>query len=387
MLVVDESAEMANSIAAGLRRLGGFEVLGVATSVRRAGELAQQGPEVALVDVRVRGGGAAATREILAASAGTRILGHSSVRGLGPVIDMLRAGASGYLVKGAPARELAGALRATARGEMTVHRSVAGDLLGELMEHLDRAGAAERERAGKRARIESVLAGDGMQIAFQPIVDLEGGGVVGHEALARFTCEPRRTPDRWFAEAHEVGLGLQLELAAVRLACERAGVLPPGTYLSVNVSPAAAVSPELLTLLDAAPVQEIVLEVTEHAPVEDYRRFQRDLRGVRARGARLAVDDAGAGFASLRHILDLRAELIKLDPSLTHDLDTDRGRRSMATALIDFGREMGVAILAEGIESGAQCEELRRLGVRYGQGFHLGRPRPAAAPAALPPAA
>ena len=136
-----------------------------------------------------------------------------------------------------------------------------------------------------------------------------------------------------------------------------------------------------------APVQQIVLEVTEHAPVEDYRRFQRGLRGVRALGARLAVDDAGAGFASLRHILDLRAELIKLDPSLTHDLDTDRGRRSMATALIDFGREMGVAILAEGIESGAQCEELRRLGVRYGQGFHLGRPRPAVAPAALPPAA
>jgi len=387
VLVVDESAEAGNSIASGLRRLGGFDVLGVASSVRRAGELAQRGPDVALVDVRVDGGGAAAVREILAASADTRVLGHSAVAGLGPVIDMLRAGASGYLVKGAPPRELAGALRATARGEMTVHRSVAGDLVGELMEHLDRAGAAERERAGKRARIEMVLAGDALQIAFQPIVDLEGGGAVGHEALARFTCEPRRTPDRWFAEAHEVGLGLELELAAVRQACRQARRLPRGTYLAVNVSPAVAASRELLELLDAAPVEEIVLEVTEHAPVEDYGRFQRDLRGVRALGARLAVDDAGAGFASLRHIIELRAELIKLDPSLTHDLDADRGRRSMASALIDFGREMGVSILAEGIESRTQCEELRRLGVRYGQGFHLGRPRPAALAAALPPAA
>ncbi|MGH2782578.1 MAG: EAL domain-containing response regulator, partial [Thermoleophilaceae bacterium] len=384
VLVVDEAAAEAERIASGLSELGGFHVVGVACSTREAGELAQAQPEVALVDVGVEGGGAAATREILAASPRTRILGHSAVAGLGPVIDMLRAGASGYLVKGAPVAELAGALRATGRGELTLHRSVVGDLVGELMEHLDRAVEVERERAGKRARIEEVLAGEGLQIAYQPIVDLELGGIVGHEALARFTCEPRRTPDRWFAEAHEVGLGMELELAAVRLACAQAGELPPGTYLSVNVSPAVAASAELLEVLDAAPVDEIVLEVTEHAPVDDYGRFQRDLRGVRARGARLAVDDAGAGFASLRHILELRAELIKLDPSLTHDLQTDRARRSMATALIDFGREMGVAILAEGIETKAQCEALRRLGVRYGQGFHLGRPRPAAAAAARP---
>jgi EAL domain-containing protein (putative c-di-GMP-specific phosphodiesterase class I)/FixJ family two-component response regulator len=382
VLVVDDHGETADAIAAGLGRLGGFQVIGSAGNVRRAGQLAEEQPDVALVDVQLPGGGAAATREIQAASARTRILGHSTASDLELVIDLLRAGASGYIVKGAPVPELAGALRATARGETTLHGSVAGDLVGELMQHLDRVTELEREQAGKRARIMAALTTDVLQMAFQPIIDLEEGDVVGHEALARFTCEPRRTPDRWFAEADEVGLGLELELAAVRLACEQAAVLTAGTYLAVNVSPAVASSPRLLEVLEVSSISDIVLEVTEHAPVQDYRRFQRDIRGVRDRGARLAVDDAGAGFASLRHILELDAELIKLDASLTAGLESNRRRRSMATALIDFGRDMGVAILAEGIETRSQCEELRRLGVRYGQGFHLGRPRPAPRPAA-----
>jgi EAL domain-containing protein (putative c-di-GMP-specific phosphodiesterase class I)/DNA-binding NarL/FixJ family response regulator len=378
VLVVDDHEEAAGTIASGLQLVGGFDVVGVAASVRGAGRLAESQPDVALVDVEVpEGGGASATREILAASPGTRILGHSSTLALDAVIDMLRAGASGYIAKGAPVTELAGALTATARGEKKVDSSIAGELVGELMDQLDRASRIERERAGKRARVKTALATDCLQVAYQPILDLYTGEIVGHEALSRFACEPRRTPDLWFAEAAEVGLGLDLELSAVRHACEHAGSLPRGTYLAVNVSPRAAVCPELVDILESAPVDDIVLEVTEHAPVADYSLFEEEIRAVRAIGARLAVDDAGAGFASLRHILELKAELIKLDASLTHDLDSDRGRRSLASALIDFAREMEVSILAEGIETAAQLEELRRLGVRYGQGFHLGRPRPA----------
>jgi EAL domain-containing protein (putative c-di-GMP-specific phosphodiesterase class I)/AmiR/NasT family two-component response regulator len=378
VLVVDEQVDMAGAIASDLEHLTGFDIIGVAGSVRHAGELAERSPDVALVDARVAGGGAAVAREILAASAGTRILGHSSASDLESVIELLRAGASGYIVKGAPVAELAGALRATARGESPIDSSVAGDLVGELMQQLDRASRVERERAGKRARVADALGPGSLQIAYQPIVDLDAGDVVGHEALARFTCEPRRTPDAWFAEAHDVGMGIELELAAVALALECASELPGGAYLAVNVSPEAAALPELVEVIDAAPVRgDVVLEVTEHARVEDYRRFRRDLRSLRKRGVRLAVDDAGAGFASLRHILELKAELIKLDASLTQDLHKDRGRRSLAAALIGFGRDIGVTIVAEGIETPSQCDELRALGVRYGQGFHLGRPRPA----------
>ena len=377
VLVVDDQVDMAGAIASDLEHMAGFDVIGVAEGVRRAGELAERRPDVALVDARLAGGGAAVAREILAASAGTRILGHSAASDLESVIELLRAGASGYIVKGAPVAELAGALRATARGESPIDSSVAGDLVGELMQHLDRASRIERERAGKRARVVGALGPGVLQMAYQPIVDLETAEVVGHEALARFTCEPRRTPDEWFAEAHEIGLGIELELAAVALALEGGGELAHGAYLAVNVSPEAAARPELVGLVDAAAVGDVVLEVTEHARVHDYRRFRRDLRSLRKRGVRLAVDDAGAGFASLRHILELNAEMIKLDASLTHDLHNDRGRRSLAAALIGFGRDMGVTIVAEGIETPAQCAELRALGVRYGQGFQLGRPRPA----------
>lgn len=380
VLVVDDHVDMAGAIASDLEHMAGFDVIGVAESVRRAGELAERRPDVALVDARVAGGGAAVAREILAASAGTRILGHSAASDLESVIELLRAGASGYIVKGAPVAELAGALRATARGESPIDSSVAGDLVGELMQHLDRASRIERERAGKRARVTGALGPGSLQIAYQPIVDLETSEVVGHEALARFTCEPRRTPDEWFAEAHEVGLGIELELAAVGLALECGGELASGAYLAVNVSPEAAALPELAELIDAAAVGDIVLELTEHARVQDYRRFRRDLRSLRKRGVRLAVDDAGAGFASLRHMLELKAEMIKLDASLTQDLQNDRGRRSLAAALIGFGRDMGVTIVAEGIETPSQCAELRALGVRYGQGFQLGRPRPAVRP-------
>ena len=204
---------------------------------------------------------------------------------------------------------------------------------------------------------------------------------MGHEALSRFAPNPQRGPAEWFAEAHDVGLGVELELLAVRMACERSHLLAKDTFMAVNVSPVTAERPDLLDLLECAHVNHVVLEVTEHAPVENDPRFRVAVGRMRARGARLAIDDAGAGFASLRHILELNAELIKLDGSLTHSLEADPRRRSLASALIEFGRESGAAVLAEHIESEMQLIELRRLGVTYGQGYHLGRPQAVPIPA------
>ena len=227
---------------------------------------------------------------------------------------------------------------------------------------------------GARERIAQTIEQELIEIVLQPIVALASRDVVGHEALARFTAEPARGPVEWFREAREVGLGTELELTAVRLALDRAATLPPGTYLSVNSSPATAEHPDLLELLDRPDSPRVVIEVTEHAEIADYAGFRRAISRTRDRGAILAVDDAGSGFASLRHIHELDAEVIKLDRSLTYFLDADLRRRSLAAALIEFGHETGAAVLAEGIESELQLYELRRLGVRFGQGFHLGRP-------------
>ena len=273
------------------------------------------------------------------------------------------------------------ALRAAAAGDTIFDGTVNGAVLRELMDQVHAANRGREAMITKRARIRRVLERGELDIVFQPIVALDSRTIVGYEALSRFSAEPHRGPDEWFAEAHEVGLGPELELAAIRLACERSRDLPPGMFMAVNVSPVTAERPELLALLAGCDVNEVILEVTEHAQVEDYRRFRVAIARVRELGARLAVDDAGAGFSSLRHILELDAELIKLDGSLTRSLEDDPRRRSLAAALIEFGRESGASVLAEHIESELQLVELRRLGVHYGQGFHLGRPQrlPAAA--------
>jgi EAL domain-containing protein (putative c-di-GMP-specific phosphodiesterase class I) len=382
VLVADDQEFLAAGKVAALDSFGEFELVGVAGSPLEAGGLAAlTQPDVALVDVALQGGAEVALDEILSASPETRVLACSGLSDQDAVTGMLRAGASGSVVRDAPAEKLAAALRGTPRPDQVDREANGHGLLNELLDQVRETNLAREERARKRARIRSVMDDGGLEIAFQPIVELDSREVVGHEALSRFAPSPKRGPARWFAEAHDVGLGVALELFAVRMACERSRLLPKSTFMAVNVSPVTAERPDLLELLDCAHVDHVVLEVTEHAPVEDYPRFRVAIGRMREHGARLAIDDAGAGFASLRHILELDAELIKLDGSLTHSLEADPRRRSLASALIEFGRESGAAVLAEHIESELQLHELRRLGVTYGQGYHLGRPQTVHAPA------
>lgn len=382
VLIADNPQLAAAGTTAALDSGDGFELIGVAADAARAAELAETGhPDVALVAAQVRGGGDDAVRAILAASPETHVLAHSSGSDHEEIVAMLRAGAGGFLLRESPAQKLMAGLRAAAQGDTIFDGSVNGAVLRELMEQVHEANRGREAMITKRARIRRVLEREEFDIVFQPIVALDSREIVGYEALSRFAAEPHRGPDQWFAEAHEVGLGPELELAAIRVACRRSRDLPAGMFMAVNVSPVTTERPELLAILGACRVDEVVLEVTEHAQVEDYRRFRVAIARVRELGARLAVDDAGAGFSSLRHILELDAELIKLDGSLTRSLEQDPRRRSLAAALIEFGRESGASVLAEHIESELQLIELRRLGVHYGQGFHLGRPQrlPAAA--------
>jgi EAL domain-containing protein (putative c-di-GMP-specific phosphodiesterase class I) len=249
------------------------------------------------------------------------------------------------------------------------------DLAGyEIAQDLER-GKSARE---KTDRIRSALAEGGHSIAYQPIWDIATRRPVGFECLARFSASPERSPDRWFHEAGEVGLGIPLELAAIRAALSALPDLTGNAYLAVNASPATALSSDLYALLDGVPGKRLVLEITEHAHVEDYGRLGAALAPLRARGIRLAVDDAGAGYASLQHILHLQPDIIKLDMTLTRNVDGDPARRALAAALIDFARNTGIRIVAEGVETEAELATLRQLGAHYAQGYLLGRPMPLA---------
>ncbi|HEV8064671.1 MAG TPA: EAL domain-containing protein [Acidimicrobiales bacterium] len=233
-----------------------------------------------------------------------------------------------------------------------------------------------KEQQAKRRRIAAVLDGsdDCLRIVFQPIVELASGEVVGYEALSRFHSSPTRPPNEWFADAAAVGLGVEMELHALRVALAERHRMPEGAYLSLNISPQTAMSAKLLEVLATAPCEHIVLEITEHVGIEDYEALADSLERLRATGLRIAIDDMGSGYASLRHILNLRPDIIKLDIALTRGIDEDPARQALAIALVSFREEIEAVLVAEGIETQSELEILIQLGLQHGQGYHLGKP-------------
>ena len=249
-------------------------------------------------------------------------------------------------------------------------------LQAEIDQQMEQARRLEAERADRRRDVEAVLSGEALHMVFQPIAELGSGRVVGVEALARFETEPRRPPNEWFAEAADGGLGVELEVAAVRNALADLNLLPAEIYMSVNVSPPTVSTAGLADALAALPGDRVVVELTEHSRIENYARIVEALHVFRHLGVRTAVDDAGAGYAGLRHILRLRPDIIKLDTDLTRGIDADPVRRALAASLLTFADDIGAAIIAEGIETPEELDTLRSLGISWGQGYHLARPGP-----------
>lgn len=243
---------------------------------------------------------------------------------------------------------------------------------------IDRDLAAEREKFECETRIKSVLAGVGLKMVYQPIVDLVNGAVAGFEALSRFHAEPQRGPDIWFAEAARIGLGVPLEAKAASLALHALRLMPGGPYLALNFSAETILSSALESLLEGFPLDRVVLEITEHESIEHYAELAEKLQPLRDAGLRISADDVGAGYANFRHILNLAPDMIKLDLTLTRNIDSDSSRRALASALIAFAEKTGCAIVAEGIETEAELDTLRGLGVRIAQGYLLGKPMPLA---------
>ena len=252
---------------------------------------------------------------------------------------------------------------------------VVGQLV--LVERATR-GIRRQTRADRRTRrrISAILADEAITTALQPIYNLRTGVVVGVEALSRFPHDPSVQPDTWFSDAHRVGSGLALELLAIRHALDGAACLPRDLYVSVNVAPSTLAHPELLRTILAGPVDpaRVVIELTEHALVPDYPVLHAAIAPLRAHRVRLAVDDACAGYSSLRHVVDLRPDIVKIDRSLISDVDQDPGRRALVDATVHFARELGITVIGEGIETQAELDVLRSLDVDRGQGYLLGRP-------------
>jgi EAL domain-containing protein (putative c-di-GMP-specific phosphodiesterase class I) len=233
-------------------------------------------------------------------------------------------------------------------------------------------GILARQRRGEvRGELEAVLERQAFDPVYQPIIDLASGRTVGHEALTRFHDGIR--PDRRFADAGAIGLGLELESACLTAAIASSAQLPGSGWLSLNVSPDLLLERGRLRACLGSSVRPVVLEVTEHVAIEDYVAFRAAVSSVGPK-VRVAVDDAGAGFASFRHIVELRPDFVKLDLGLVHSIDHDTVRQALVAGIVYFAVKSGCQLIAEGIETSGERDLLHGLGVGLGQGYLLGRP-------------
>jgi EAL domain-containing protein (putative c-di-GMP-specific phosphodiesterase class I) len=238
------------------------------------------------------------------------------------------------------------------------------------------SGRQEQIDAAVEARIRGVLEVEGVQIVYQPVYSLADGRLLATEALSRFPGAAARTPDVWFTEAHAVGLGVELELMSLQAALRGAAALPDGVAIAVNLGPSVLVEPRIQDELTSWSGSPLVVEITEHAAVDDYPQLASVLADLRAAGVRVAVDDAGAGFASLRHVVRLAPDILKLDRTLTRDVHVDPVQRSLATCLATFAEQTDTLLVAEGVEHPDELATWQELGADAAQGYLLGRPGP-----------
>ena len=253
--------------------------------------------------------------------------------------------------------------------------STLGALLGPKLE-------VRRQDAEDHSAIQGVLDASAFTPFFQPIVELRSGSVVGYEALSRFADGV--PPDLRFASAVRAGLGAELELATLRAALATAEIaLPSAAFLSLNASPEIIISGALGEVVRGVD-RPLVVEITEHVAISDYRALRSELAAL-GPSVRAAVDDAGAGYASFRHILELNPAIVKLDIGLVRGLERDQGRQALLAGMVHFAMKRQIQLIAEGIETEAELETLRTLAIPYGQGYLLGRPQDGSGPGQWPP--
>lgn len=231
-----------------------------------------------------------------------------------------------------------------------------------------------RSHVQAKDRIESIIAEQAFDLVYQPIYHLEENRTAGFEVLTRFKSGEYRSPDVCFKEAASVGLSEEVEMLVLEKAIRNLDLFPGDVYLTLNSSPDHISSGAVEHALGEVPRGRVIIEVTEHAYVPDYVKLRKALARLRDQGVAFAVDDAGAGYSSFNHILELKPDIIKLDMRLTRHIHQDSRRRALAAGLIGFARASGSLIVAEGVESSKELDTLRDLGVTEVQGYYIGRP-------------
>jgi len=370
VLVVDDDPGFRSALAELLSMDPRHRVVGIAADAPEGAAMVRSlRPAVCLCDVRLPGGGGeAVAAEARRSAPETRVVALSAYDDPNTIMGMLRAGAISYILKGTAGDEVLDSVHRAIRGQASMPAIAAHAVGAELRGRLD-------QTHDKVVSLRRVLDRGLMSVVFQPIVEIQSREPVAFEALCRFNAAPHRSPDQWFADAAAHDLGLEFELRAISLALEHRDHLPDGCSLHLNVSPSVAMQPELAALLRQERPERLILEITEHAHIDDYPALTAALAPIRDAGVRLGVDDAGSGFSSMSHIVNMEPDIIKVDISLVRDIHLNKMRRAMVGALAEFGRQAGPLVVAEGVEVEEERSVLISLGVTAAQGYLFGRPQ------------
>jgi EAL domain-containing protein (putative c-di-GMP-specific phosphodiesterase class I)/DNA-binding NarL/FixJ family response regulator len=377
VLIADDEQTVRESLASVIGSDPSLEMVGSAQDAQGAIDLAAwRLPDVAMLDVRMPGGGPRAAAEIARLSPTTRVLALSAVEDRESVLAMIRAGALGYVGKTASNEEILGAIHGTAEGGSRLSPRAVNGVFEAIAETADGEGAPNRNEPSPRdprEEIARIIERRAVECAYQPIADLETFHVMGVEALPRFRTRPMRPPETWLTEAAKHGSLIDLELVALAAALGGMEVLPSDAFLAVSVSPRTALSDRLGGLFRGADLNRIALELNERSAGLDGLPTDA-LDELRHRGVRVGVRHVGSGRWALRHLVKLAPDLITVDMSTLRELSADPTGRDRVSSVIGFAFDTGAKVVADGVETDQEAEALRRLGIDLAQGSYLARP-------------
>ncbi|MDT7576990.1 MAG: hypothetical protein QOH17_3323, partial [Pseudonocardiales bacterium] len=238
------------------------------------------------------------------------------------------------------------------------------------LRHAVARGPRALEPSAERARHAAVEL-SGARVVFQPIVSVATGSLIAVEALTRFAPPTTAAPQDVFERAHHAGFGPELEALCVRSALARRDALPPGTLVSVNLSPDGLRSLAFAPFWPAD-LTGVIIEMTEQ-DAQDPHELAVGLAALRERGAAVAVDDVGSGYAGLLRVADLRPDYVKVDKRIVSGL-RESAAHAVMESLVTLSHRLGAAVIGEGVEDLSDLELLAELDVDYAQGFAIGRP-------------
>jgi len=381
------------SIRTGLTKIIGLDdamtVVAVATNADEAITMARDSqPMVALLDINMPGGGGPrATAGIREASPRTMVIAHTIHDDRAAVMEMVRAGAVGYIVKGASADEILSTLQRAGAGKSSLSPEVISTVVSELaaMVHFQEQQAAARRAEVARAR--RLVAGEGLGLAVEPVIDLQTGAPVGVEVRPFLVDQPGRDVEEELVASEAVGYRVELENALVRRALAEVGPRLAGSYVGIRVSAATVVS-RAFSQLEPPTGTRLMVVLDGARESADGRELQEVLGRLRHRGAILAVGGLGGGAAAFGFALALRPEVLKLDRRLLAALDLDPAAQALVGGMATFARGLGANLQVDGIASAEAADAARQAGARLGQGPYFtnlrtgpdGAPAPADGP-------